>query len=471
MIRINNLTFSYGSDESDGSVGNISLHVPKGQCIMLCGPSGCGKTTLLRIVSGLIPSQYGGDLSGEILIDGKNPSSLTSEEKAHLIGMVFQDPRSQFFMSSVREEIAFSGENLGYSLPNMRKMMEAQCIRLNIQDLLERKLNHLSSGQKQKVAIASSNLLSPKLLLLDEPSANLDAHGTEILVDILKEIKNSGTTIVICEHRLHSFLPVVDRFICLKKGVIIKEWTASEFAALSSSEAVFYSLRHPGLIEKFSYIRPVSKAASIEYRGDNLSFRYRNSNKGFSDLSFHLTSGTITAVTGKNGCGKTTLCKIICGLLTPNEGTLFENGKRIRKAKLRQNSYFVMQDADYQLFTESVGNELVLGRTVNTQLRDRAYEAMNLFELTSLKERHPASLSGGEKQRVTLAAAWCSDAKLIVLDEPTSGLDARHAQKVAEYMCRLAESDKIVLVITHDPLLIALAGENRINMDEVSSYC
>ena len=464
MIEINNLCFTYENEESGGGVRNLSLSVPEGQCIVLCGSSGCGKTTLLRLISGLAPSQYEGELSGNIYIDGKSPNELTSEEKAGLIGMVSQDPRSQFFMSNVMEELTFSGENLGYNQNEIKKRLEECCFQFGLQSLLDRNLNQLSSGQKQKIAIASSCFLSPKLLLLDEPSANLDSVGTQSLVDTLREIKQRGTTIIICEHRLHDFLSVADRFVCMAEGQIVKDWTTKEFAALTCAEASAYHLRHPDMKQKFSHLATNIKCGSLQYHIRKLDFQYRKNNQGFSDISFELRQGTITAITGENGCGKTTLCKIICGLLSANRGAIYKDDKRLRKANLRQESYFVMQDADYQLFTESVGNELVLGRPVTEKLRNQAYEAMEMFHLTGLKDRHPASLSGGEKQRVTLAAAWCTDASLIVLDEPTSGLDAYNAYCVAEYMCRLAAFGKTVLVITHDPLLIALAGEKRIDM-------
>lgn len=464
MVEIKKLCFTYESEETRDGVRDIELYIPEGQCVVLCGPSGCGKTTLLRLISGLAPLQYNGNLTGDIRVAGRKPSTLTSEEKARLIGMVYQDPRSQFFMSSVREEITFSGENLGYDRSSMESKMKKQCTKLNILELLNHSLNNLSSGQKQKVAIASSCFLSPKLLLLDEPTANLDSVSTETLVDILKEIKQCGITIIICEHRLHGLLSVADRFVCMAKGKIVKDWTVKEFAAISCAEASSYCLRHPDMVKEFALLTPQKEFDSSQYNIRDISFHYRKSKQGFSKFSFDLKRGTITAITGQNGCGKTTLCKIICGLLSPDEGAIYKEGKRMRKSKLCRESYFVMQDADYQLFTESVGNELVLGHPITDEIRKRAYEAMELFHLTDLKERHPASLSGGEKQRVTLAAAWCSDAKIIVLDEPTSGLDAYHAYQVAQYMCRLALKGKVVLVITHDPLLIAMAGKNRINM-------
>jgi len=169
-----------------------------------------------------------------------------------------------------------------------------------------------------------------------------------------------------------------------------------------------------------------------------------------------LHRGCVTLITGENGAGKTTLGKILCGLLRQKNGDILWNGEALSAKCRRLKSYFVMQDADYQLYTESVGNELVLGRTLTNQIRERAYAAMDLFDLTKYKDRHPASLSGGEKQRVTLAAACCSGAELIILDEPTSGLDVVNAKRVAEFIQLLAHEDRSVAVITHDDLLLRL---------------
>ena len=464
MINAEKLSFIYENEEVMNGVNDISLHIPAGQCVVLCGPSGCGKTTLLKLISGLVPLHYSGKMSGNLYVDGREPVTLSSEEKAHLIGMVFQDPRSQFFMSNVRDEWTFSGENLGYQRNIMQQKVADQSTRLGLTDLLASDLNNLSSGQKQKIAIASSCFLSPKLLLLDEPSANLDEDGAQVLVDILQEIKRTGTTIIISEHRLHSFLPVADRFVCLQDGQIVNDWAKERFSSLSCEELSGYSLRHPDMTKQFFRLSSQVATGQPLYKIRNLEFRYRKSGKVFSDISFDLKPGSITAILGGNGSGKTTLCKVICGLLSASSGSIYKNDKQLSNGKRRKDSYFVMQDPDYQLFTESVGNELVLGQRITEEVKKRAYEGMELFNLTKLKSRHPASLSGGEKQRVTLAAAWCSNADLIVLDEPTSGLDAHHARLVAKYMCQLASKGKVVLVITHDPLLIALAGSSCINL-------
>lgn len=466
MIHLENLCFSYGEDEADSGLANITMDIRKGECVVLCGPSGCGKTTLLRLISGLIPSVYEGIIEGMVLVDGKDPSAFSPEEKAEKLGMVFQDPRSQFFMSRVRDELAFSGENLGVPLEEILERIADLAGLLGITDLLDADLNRLSSGQKQKVAIASACLLRPLLLLLDEPSANLDAASKKELIGILLAIKQAGTTIIISEHRLHEFLPVADRYLCMGKGTLVMDWSREQFAALSYGEAMEYGLRHPDTARCGQGGKNAAAPGRLPYCGRGVAYCYRESGRGLKYIDFSLYPGTVTALTGGNGTGKTTLCKILCGLLSPQKGKVLAGDKPLSRAARREAGYFVMQDADYQLYTDSVGNELVLGRAMTDALRARAYAALDLFGLTPLKDRHPASLSGGEKQRVTLAAAFCADADLIVLDEPTSGLDAINVQRLVQYVRILAQEGKAVIVITHDQLLIDLACDNVIRLEK-----
>lgn len=468
MIYLENLSFAYGEEGTDGGLTDVTMDIRKGECVVLGGPSGCGKTTLLRLISGLIPSVYDGVMQGSVLVDGKPPAAFTPEEKAEKLGMVFQDPRSQFFMSRVRDELAFSGENLGVPPEKILDRIAELGSLLRITNFLDADLNKLSSGQKQKAAIASACLLHPLLLLLDEPSANLDAASKEELIRILVAVKQAGTTIIISEHRLHEFLSVADRYICMGKGTLVKEWSQAQFAALSCAEAMEYGLRHPDAARCGRDGKNSTIPGRVPYCGRDITYCYRESGRGVKHVDFALYPGTVTALTGGNGTGKTTLCKILCGLLSPQKGEVLAGNKALSRTARREASYFVMQDADYQLYTDSVGNELVLGRAMTDALRARAYEALDLFGLMPLKDRHPASLSGGEKQRVTLAAAYCSDADLIVLDEPTSGLDAINVQRLVQYVQLLAREGKTVVVITHDQLLIDLVCDNVIRLEQES---
>jgi len=469
VIELNSVTFRYehegGEAENENGVKQINLAVKAGQCVVLCGRSGCGKSTIMRLINGLAPSFYAGSLTGQVHVGGRSPASLSPEERTRLMGVVFQDPRSQFFMETVRDELAFSAENLGVSPQEIMNRIEKQAKELDIFHLLDRPLHMLSSGQKQRVAIAAVSVLSPPLLMLDEPTANLDHHSTQNLIEILSRLKKNGTTLFISEHRLHPFLPVADLFVCMDKGKIARTWTKEKFAQLSYEDVRPYGLRHPDMITCLSEHKSTEVPKSLPaLEGRKLTYRYKRKGDGITDVDITLLKGEVTALTGENGTGKTTLSKVLCGLLRQQKGVIFSQGSRLSASQRRASSYLVMQDADYQLYADSVGNEIVLGRRVDDSLRLKAYEALDAFGLGELRDRHPASLSGGEKQRVTMAAAYCSDAELIILDEPTSGLDGDSVLKVVAWVKKLAQAGKIVLIITHDNILSELACDQVIEL-------
>ena len=214
MIEFQKVCFSY--KEGDSSIKDISFLIKPGECTILCGKSGSGKSTILRIVSGLAPVFYEGILQGKVEVDKLVPAGLESEERAKLYGVVFQDPRSQFFMNTVQDEICFAAENIGVSPNKIKEMLYEVSEFIGIRDLLSKNIDELSSGQKQKVAIASSLILQPKVLILDEPTSNLDIQGSKVLIEIIKKIKDKGISVVISEHRLDSFKEVADRFLYLE---------------------------------------------------------------------------------------------------------------------------------------------------------------------------------------------------------------------------------------------------------------
>ncbi|MEW9123443.1 MAG: ABC transporter ATP-binding protein [Thermotaleaceae bacterium] len=472
MIELTHVTFSYGTEDesvSEMSVEDIDFSVKKGQCVVLCGRSGSGKSTILRLISGLAPGFYEGVLEGTLSVNGSRPSELTPEQKTQTFGVVFQDPRSQFFMEKVQDEIAFSAENIGLSPQKAIDAVEKIANLLEIKHLLERKVDELSSGQKQRIAIAAAVVLSPPVLVLDEPISNLDPQGIEILIELLQKIKNRGTTIIISEHRLHQFLPIADRYIHINHGKLLHNWSKDQFAKLTCEDLLKWGLRHPDLVKYKKAFRKNKSISEDSILSNSLEFHYKHSAEGIHNISFKMPRGSVTAIIGRNGTGKTTLCKILCGLLKQKDGTLSWNKTRLSPAKRRAIRYLVMQDADYQLYSDSVGNELLLGKKLTDKLKKQAFEALDIFRLTEIKNHHPASLSGGEKQRVTMAAAYCSPADLIVLDEPTSGMDGEGVLGIANWVDTLTDAGKIVVIITHDELLKKIACDRTIQMGEAVS--
>lgn len=456
MIEFQKVYFSY--KDGDSSIKDISFSIKPGECIILCGKSGSGKSTILRAVSGLAPVFYEGTLQGEIEVDERIPAELESEERAKLFGVVFQDPRSQFFMNTVQDEICFAAENIGIPSNKIKEMLNDISAFIGIEELLSRNIDELSSGQKQKVAIASSLILQPKVLILDEPTSNLDVQGTKILIEIIKKIKKKGISIIISEHRLDSFKEVADRFLYINNGKLDETWTRNKFENLSNERLLGIGLRPKTVVKSINNNIEDDKEPLLDIQ--SLSFHYKKTNSGIDNINLKLYKGEVVSLLGNNGAGKTTLCRVISGLLREKTGTIKYKGK-ISNCKLRNKfCYFVMQDADYQLYSDSVSEEIALGKKVTEKLKQDLIESLNTFKLMELKDRHPASLSGGEKQRVILAAAYCSDADIYILDEPTSGMDGDGLCAIIRWVKLLSEKGKVVIIITHD-LLLAEATSNK----------
>ena len=481
-------SFANGSAEaSDSRVDDVSLAVAPGRCMVLCGRSGSGKSTVLRMINGLAGTFFPGKLTGVVALCGTEVYRLTARERTESMGVVMQDPRSQFFMGAVGDEIAFSADNLGVDPEETIRRVNRTATVCGIEDLLGEKLSELSSGQKQRVALAAALACDPCVLVLDEPTSNLDKQGSEALIGILADLKGEGVALVISEHRLHRFLPIVDSYVCMRDGRVVARWDAQTFSGLSADEVACFGLRHPdrgcnegvstssrrvsgdddpsavrgsialsdtatpevqeesagGWLHADAISASRSQEPSFGEEGhgwcvEGLRYLYPSTRRGICAMTAFFKSGKVTVVEGENGTGKTTLAKVLCGAVKEQAGQVTLDGRPVSRRERRRLSYFVMQDADYQLYAGSVADEVVLGRKVDDALKARAWEALGAFGLADLADRHPASLSGGQKQRVTLAAAYCSDADLVVLDEPTSGLDGQGVAEVASWCHTLA---------------------------------
>ena len=233
-IMIRDLTFSYGGNGNQ--LEHISLDIVAGEVIVMTGPSGSGKSSLTRVINGLIPYFYEGELSGDVFVDGKPLKEIPSWERGKIVGNVFQDPRSQFFANEVAGEVAFGCENYGYSHEEIRNHVHRAAADIKIQDILDHSLHSLSYGMRQKVAIASAEAIDPEIYVMDEPSANLDIASTYRFADIIRDLKRQGKTIIIAEHRLYYLMDLADRFLCVQKGKIVREFTAQQMKALTNQE-------------------------------------------------------------------------------------------------------------------------------------------------------------------------------------------------------------------------------------------
>ena len=411
MIEIQNVNFRYSGGRDEAGLHNITLTVPDGEVLLVCGGSGCGKSTLTRLVNGLIPHFYDGELSGKVTVNGLDIAEAQLYDTAKLVGSVFQNPRSQFFNVDTTSELAFSCENMGMPETEVRSRVERAVNEMNLKPLLDRSIFELSGGEKQRIACGSVSTLSPEVMVLDEPTSNLDFPGIESLRNIIKLWKSQGRTVIIAEHRLHFLKGVADRVIFMDSGEIGEQFSGGEFFSKPAEFFVERGLRVPELSGIFDREFPEHKPAGTFALRD-FSYSYKSGVTALDIPNAELPLGSVIAVIGSNGAGKTTFMRSFCGLLKKCRGTLELGGKWLNSRKRIKCCYLVMQDVNNQLFTESVLDEVLL--SMDNEDIPAAEEILRSLDLFDLKELHPMSLSGGQKQRVAIASALASGREFII---------------------------------------------------------
>lgn len=455
--------FQY-AEEKKPTLGHTCGHIPAGRCVVLCGGSGCGKSTLLRCINGLIPQFYEGELKGFCRLGGKDTAGMSIGEIGELAASVFQDPRSQFFTVNSSNEVAFGLENHGLMQEEIRQRVDKAFGVFHLERLKNRNVYELSSGERQLISILSAWAMDTDIFLLDEPTANLDFAATEQLKEILLELKNQGKTILLSEHRLYYLADIADEFWVMANGEIKANYSSDDAKKLSEEEKRTLSLRTLDL----NQVTVSEKHTAVTYTKalevSDISYRYaKKTGDILSGVSFSVVEHETVGLVGANGCGKTTIGKLISGLYKPSGGQISLFGKVQNPKQLQKQVMFIMQEAEFQFFTNSVMHELQYGHKVTPEFTKKAEALLISTGMWECRDRHPFSLSGGQMQKLTLMMAYLSDKPIVILDEPTAGQDAQSLEKCAA-LIREMSKEKTVLIITHDLELIAKACDRCIGL-------
>ena len=437
MIEIKNCTVTYAAEPNHRVLKDISLTIEDGEFVLLTGESGCGKTTILRLMNGLIPYFYDANVEGEIYIDGLNAEQSTIYDLAKTSGTVFQNPRSQFYTCEVKSELVFGCENEGIPEEEINNRLGETVKRFSIEKLLDRGMFELSGGEKQQVACASIDMEKTKIILLDEPSANLDYEAVKRLKELISIWKTEGKTIIASEHRIAYLWEMCDRTIIINDGRIIRNLDKEEMKKITEEEVRDFGIR--SFVERNPFKLDIDEATDSDNILDfkNYKFRYKKSDRIFEADDVKIAKGEITALIGHNGAGKTTFLKCLCGI-RKCKGDLVIDGKPLDWKQRRMKMFMIMH---------SVLEEVLLGMEED---RDNALTILKKLDLRMVEERHPLSLSGGQMQRVAIASAIAEDNDIILLDEPTSGLDYKHMMDISEILKELQSMGKTIIVATHD---------------------
>ena len=424
MLEFKDVSFTY-KNSNNKVLDRVNFKINKGECILLTGVSGSGKSTLIHLMNGLIPTLYEGQLEGEILFKNKDLKDIESYDISKNIGYVSQDPRGHFFTTNTTSELVFSMENYGIPLNEMKKKYSELVNLLELEKLVDKNIIYISSGERQKIAIGCSLSLEAEIIILDEPSSNLDFHMTKKLKQLIEKLKTKGYTIIIAEHRMYYIQDLIDRVFVINNGKVIEK-TISDLK--SNNEVPLRSLDIFNL--ELENISCKNKELLMEIN----NITYKNI---LSNITTTVYKGDVIGLIGKNGVGKTTLLRLLSNIMKPNKGKIV--GKVV--------PFLVMQDMDYQFFTESVESEMKFGSADNDL--EKINSLLMKLGLTEYKDKIPFELSGGQKQRLLIAISALANVNLLMFDEPTSGLDYVNMTKVSGILKDLSKNSALI-VATHD---------------------
>ena len=491
IISFKNFSFQYRAQKKP-TLKEINLDIYPGERVLIAGPSGCGKSTLAGCINGLNPFSNPGECSGELIVDGVDaPKSSIFQLSAH-VGTVLQDPDGQFIGLTVGEDIAFALENSCMPQDEMHEITRHAAELVGIQDHLDYAPHELSGGQKQRVSLAGVMVDQVKILLFDEPLANLDPATGKQTIELIDEIQEkTDTTVVIIEHRLEDVLwRDVDRIVLMGDGKILADLHPDELLSTRLLEEngireplYLTALRYAGVelapakkpahvdsvvIDKadrkkmtdWFWSRPAAEAEKeheplLEVR--NLTFGYERGRQTLRDVSLTIQKGEMVSIVGKNGAGKSTFSKLVCGFETPDSGEILFQGRDLLQENIRHRAKhigYVMQNPNQMISKTMIFDEVALslrnmGKS-EEEIREKVEETLKVCGLFPFRNWPVSALSFGQKKRVTIASVLVQDPELIILDEPTAGQDFRHYTEIMEFLRGLNEKGVTVVMITHD---------------------
>ncbi|HXX56063.1 MAG TPA: ABC transporter ATP-binding protein [Methanoregula sp.] len=469
MIDLENVSYTY-PHTAQTALRRFSFSLKKGSCTLVTGPSGAGKSTLCLAAAGILHHEYGGRKEGRVLVEGRDVAEFSGlSELAEKIGIVFDDAEAQMIFTTVEEEVLSSLEHRGLGAAAIEERLSAVLEMTHLTDLKDRSPHHLSGGQKQRVALAATLALGNDVLVLDEPTSELDEHGTRRIAEILRSLKNEGKTILLIEHKFAQFADMVDTLVVMENGKI---------SASGNPEDVLLDDRvHRIVVPDFSGIRSgagETGGGETEMKGpvvrvENLRYSYGDV-PALCGVSLSIAAGEFVAIVGENGSGKTTLVKHFNRLLVPASGEVFVRGINTRNSTtpdLARHVGLVFQNPDHMFFSDTVREEVGFGLR-NAGIEDSEENITAALEeagLAHTRDLYPRWLSRGERQRLAIACVVAMRPPVIVLDEPTTGLDGNEARQVMELLTRLTRAGHAIIVITHSPVIARDCADRIITLE------
>jgi len=495
MITFERVSYAYPKAPRP-ALQDVDLDLPEGLFTLIVGPSGAGKSTLLRCINGLVPHFSGGTLAGQIEVDGLDPVQATPQVMSRHVGFVFQDPEAQFVMNQVEDELAFALENAALPRQEMRVRVEEALDLLDLAPLRDRRLETLSGGERQRVAIAAALALRPKILVLDEPTSQLDPKSAEDVLHALTRLNiDLGLTVVLVEHRLERVLPFVDHLVYLSAdGHVVADGPPRQVLEqldlvpplvalgkalgwqplpLTIKEGRRFSRRW-ARDHKLDPVptrpwRAPENEAYLQVRGVEAGY---NGNPVLRGVDLDVWPGEIVALMGRNGSGKTTLLKSIVGLLPPRHGRLKVAGQDVQErdvAEVCRQVGYLPQDPNALLFADTVREELDITLRNHELEKTPPVDPQALLDRMGLTDKagaYPRDLSAGERQRVALGAVTVTRPGALLLDEPTRGLDYAAKRALVTLLRGWRDEGMAILVVTHDVELAAAVADRVILMSQ-----